>query len=180
MKLGAVILAGGASRRMGRDKAVLNWHGRRAVDRVAELARTAGATAILTAGGDYGMRSVADPTPGGGPLGGLLAGCAALWEEGFSDALILAVDAPTIEPSDLRALLDAGAPGGCYAGLPLPMVIALAALPKGLSSDLPLRGFVATVGLHVMAAPAGAELRLRGANTPEERGALLSGAAHNN
>jgi molybdopterin-guanine dinucleotide biosynthesis protein A len=36
--LGAIILCGGGSRRMGRDKALLDWGGERAIDRVAALA----------------------------------------------------------------------------------------------------------------------------------------------
>ena len=43
MSLGAVILTGGSSRRMGADKAAELWFGVRAVDRVAEVARDCGA-----------------------------------------------------------------------------------------------------------------------------------------
>ncbi|HEY0651236.1 NTP transferase domain-containing protein, partial [Phenylobacterium sp.] len=50
MALGVVILTGGASSRMGADKAALLWGGRRAVDRLADLARELGAAAVLTSG----------------------------------------------------------------------------------------------------------------------------------
>ena len=44
MQLGAIILSGGASSRMGVDKAAMDWLGRRAVDRVADLAFEVGAS----------------------------------------------------------------------------------------------------------------------------------------
>jgi molybdopterin-guanine dinucleotide biosynthesis protein A len=40
---GAIILCGGASRRMGRDKAALDWDGVRAVDRLAAWRECVGA-----------------------------------------------------------------------------------------------------------------------------------------
>jgi molybdenum cofactor guanylyltransferase len=173
MRLGAVILVGGASRRMGQDKASLEWGGRRAVDRVADLARTMGADPVVTAGGDYGLPFVLDPQPQGGPVGGVLAGCEALRLAGCSRALVLAVDAPTLTPADLDGLLQAPAPGAAYAGYPAPMAIDLAALPQDVGADIPFRRLVEIAGLAVLPAPAGAEPRLRGANTPAERRALL-------
>ena len=71
MKLGAIILVGGASSRMGTDKAAQEWDGRRAVDLIADLARLAGAQFILTAGGDYGLPFVADPERLAGPTADL-------------------------------------------------------------------------------------------------------------
>jgi molybdopterin-guanine dinucleotide biosynthesis protein A len=52
---GVLILTGGGSRRMGRDKAALDWGGVRAVDRLAELARALGAQRVLTVGADLGL-----------------------------------------------------------------------------------------------------------------------------
>ncbi|WP_421739047.1 molybdenum cofactor guanylyltransferase [Caulobacter sp.] len=170
---GALILTGGGSRRMGRDKADLDWGGARAVDRVADLARAVGAQPVMTVGTDLGLPWVPDPEPGAGPVGGLLAGVAALRALGVERALILAVDAPTLTTEDLAPLLAAEAPGAAYEDLPLPMVLMVSALPDGAEAGWPLRRLVERAGLLAVAVPAGAEARLRGANTPEERARLI-------
>lgn len=164
--LGAIILCGGGSRRMGRDKALLDWDGQRAVDRVADLARAVGATALVTAGADLGLPWVPDDAAGAGPVGGVLAGARAL---GTERLLVLAVDAPTLTADDLAPLL---ARGGCYEGLPVPMVLAASAIPADAEAGWPLRRFVERAGLVALPVPEGAMARLRGANTPEEREAL--------
>ena len=170
---GALILTGGGSRRMGRDKAALHWDGVRAVDCVADVARAVGARDVLTVGADLGLPWVPDPEPGAGPVGGVLAGVEALRALGLERALILAVDAPTLTVKDLAPLLSAEAPGAAYAGLPLPMALAFSALPDDAVAGWPLRRLVERAGLLTLALPAESEARLRGANTPEERAALL-------
>lgn len=164
--LGAIILCGGGSRRMGRDKALLDWDGQRAVDRVAALARAAGAMALVTAGADLGLPWVPDEAAGAGPVGGVLAGARAL---GTARLLVLAVDAPTVTIEDLAPLLAAG---GYYEGLPVPMVVEAAALPADAQAGWPLRRLVERAGLVALPVPEGAMARLRGANTPEEREVL--------
>lgn len=171
--LGAIILVGGASRRMGVDKAAQDWGGLRAVDRVAELARRAGAERIISAGGDYGLPSVPDPERYAGPVAGLLAGVEALREAGFERGLVLAVDAPTLRLRDLTPLLAEPA-GASYSGFPLPMVLPLGALPQDAEPDWPLRRLVERVGLRQLDCPDEVARRVRGANTPEERQALLA------
>ena len=165
--LGAIILCGGGSRRMGRDKALLAWGGVRAVDRVAALARTVGAEALVTAGADLGLPWVPDDEAGAGPVGGVLAGARAL---GARRLLVLAVDAPTVTAEDLAPLLAAG---GYYDGLPVPMVVEASAIPADAQAGWPLRRLVERAGLVALPVPEGALTRLRGANTPEEREALL-------
>jgi molybdopterin-guanine dinucleotide biosynthesis protein A len=173
MRLGALILVGGASARMGEDKAQLDWGGRRGVDLAADLASAAGAQAIVTAGGDYGLPFVDDPIKGAGPVGGVIAGGARLVAEGLSHALILAVDAPSLELADIAPLLAAPDPGAAFTGFPAPAVIALDALPADASPDWPLRRLVERAGLAWLTPPPRAALRLRGANTPGERAILL-------
>lgn len=173
--LGALILTGGASSRMGADKAALDWGGRRAVDRLWELAREAGAgPAFCVGAGDLGLPRVCEAAPGCGPVGALLAGAQALRAAGAARALVLAVDAPTLTLSDLAPLLAAAPPGASYAGLPLPLVIDLDALPADAAADSPLRALVSRSGARLLTFPKGALGRLRGANTPDERAALLA------
>jgi molybdopterin-guanine dinucleotide biosynthesis protein A len=168
--LGAIILCGGASRRMGRDKAVLDWDGARAVDLVAALARAVGAEALVTAGADLGLPWVPDEAALAGPVGGVLAGARAL---GTARLLVLAVDAPTVTAEDLAPLLVGG---GYYEGLPVPMVLAAGAIPADAEAGWPLRRLVERAGLVSLPAPEGAMARLRGANTPEELQALAKTA----
>jgi molybdopterin-guanine dinucleotide biosynthesis protein A len=173
MTLGAVILVGGASTRMGADKAIQVWQGRRAVDLVADLARAAGAGVVITAGGDYGLPFVSDPPGRAGPAAGLIAGARRLAADGMSHGLFLAVDAPSLRPADLAPLLSAPDPGAAFDGYPLPAVAALSALPTDAPPGLPLRRLIDEAGLAAPTCPPGCALRLRGANTPRERAAVL-------
>jgi molybdenum cofactor guanylyltransferase len=169
--LGVVILTGGAGQRMGADKAELEWGGRRAVDRLADLARSLGAGAVVTAGPrDYGLPVAAEDPPGGGPVAGIVAGLRAL---NASRALVLAVDAPTLTAEDLAPLLTAPAPGAAYEGLHLPLVLHAAALPADAAAGWAMGRLVERAGLARLAVPPGAAERLRGANTPAERETLL-------
>ena len=171
--LGAIILTGGASRRMGVDKASQVWGDRRAVDLVAALAQAAGASRIVTAGGtDFGLPWAADPEPFSGPVAGLLGGVALMGPR-IERFLVLAVDAPTIRPDDLAAILAAPPPGASYQGLPLPMLVDRGALPADAANDWPLKRVVERAGLAILPPPTDAAQRLRGANTPEERAGLL-------
>jgi molybdopterin-guanine dinucleotide biosynthesis protein A len=175
-RLGAIILTGGRSSRMGEDKAAQMWAGRRAADRVADLARALGAGAVVTAGpADLGPPNAPDPVPFSGPVAGVLAGAAALGAE-IDRLLVLAVDAPTLRPADLAPLLAAPGAGAAFAGFPLPMLIARAALPADAEGGWPLRRFVQRAGLAEIAPDPDARLRLRGANTPSERDALARAA----
>lgn len=176
MVLGAIILAGGASSRMGADKASLDWAGQAAVDRVAAVARAAGASLLVTAGGpSRGYPHVEDAVQGGGPVSGLLAGVADLKRKGVDRAVVLAVDAPTIRLEDLVPLIEVTwAPAAAYWGLHLPLVIAIDALPAEAEPGWPLGRVLERAGVARLSPPKDAAARLRGANTPEEREALLA------
>ncbi len=175
MRLGVAILVGGASRRMGTDKALLDWGGMRAVDRCAALGTALGAEHVLTAGGDYGLAFVPDTAPQAGPVAGLLVAARRLQDLGLSHMLALAVDAPTVTPTDLGPLL-ALSEGGCFEGFPLPFYVPIAALDHSAAPDWPLRRLVERAGGQTLACAPDMALRLRGANTPGERLALVEAA----
>ena len=175
MDLVAIILVGGRSTRMGADKAALIWNGRRAIDRVADLARLAGADQVLTAGHNYyGLRRIDDPSPDGGPVAGIAAGIEAARNLGCKRVLVLAVDAPTASLDDLQPLLGSPSPGAAFEGLNLPLVIDVAAAPVEAGAGWPVARLIQHAGLPRLACAPAALERLRGANTVEECDRLLA------
>jgi molybdopterin-guanine dinucleotide biosynthesis protein A len=151
-----------------------DWLGQRAVDRVAAIAAGAGAETVLTVGRrDLGLSAVTDEVEGGGPVAGVVAGCARLHLAGCDRALVLAVDAPTIEPSDLAPLLAAEPPGAAFAHLHFPFVMFLEALPPDAGPGWSVARLLARIGLIQIEPRPDRRPRLRGANTPAEREALL-------
>ena len=171
-QLGAVVLTGGSSSRMGEDKASLRWDGVRAVDRITALGRAVGAIEVVTVGRlEYGPANIGDNLLSG-PVGGVLLGVAAL-RTTCQRVLVLAVDAPTIEPDDLRPLLVSPSPGAAFEGLHLPLVLDVDALPADLAANSSVTMLIAAARLLRLPCPDVARLRLRGANTPEERDLLL-------
>jgi molybdopterin-guanine dinucleotide biosynthesis protein A len=120
-----LLLTGGASRRMGSDKALLEVGGRRLVDRAAEVLTAVADPVIEVGPGWSGLPAVREDPPGSGPLAALSAGAAALRAAGHNGAvLVLAVDMPRVSVELLRFL--AGRPGIATAvpragGFPQPM-----------------------------------------------------------
>jgi molybdopterin-guanine dinucleotide biosynthesis protein A len=159
---------------MGADKARLDWRGVSAIDRLVALSHDLGIQMVLTAGADHGLPAVLDASPGAGPCGGILAAAEWLRAAGYARALILAVDAPTVTACDIRPLLEAGGAGAVYEGLPLPMMIELAAVPPDTEAQWPLKRLAEAAELIVLPCSEEARPRLRGANTPEERLRLLT------
>lgn len=106
MKLLGAILAGGASRRFGSDKALAEIDGRPMLTHVAE--RLSGqCDALIVVGHDWsGLVRVDDrPFPGLGPLGGLAGALAHGAAKGFDAVLTSGCDLPGL-PADLRVRLD--------------------------------------------------------------------------
>jgi molybdenum cofactor guanylyltransferase len=110
MIFSAVILAGGQSSRMGRDKATVELGGQTLLARQLALARGVGATEIFIsgrAGFDYGVtaaRILTDRFPNAGPLAGIDR---ALAEMSAAHLLVLAVDMPRLTVELLQKLAQA-------------------------------------------------------------------------
>jgi len=103
-----VVLAGGASRRMGSDKAFVEVQGRSMLDRttatvaaVADLVIVAGRKEAL-----LGFRAVPDPVDGPvGPLAGLSAALLDAAETGAAAVLLVAVDQAFVRRETLGHLV---------------------------------------------------------------------------
>src|SRR5437588_6479983 len=100
-----LLRTGGASRRMGTDKALLEVDGQRLVDR-AVAALTAVADPVFEVGpGWSGLPAVREDPPGSGPLAAVAAGAAALRATGHDGpVVVLAVDMPQVSVALLRLL----------------------------------------------------------------------------
>ena len=107
----AIVLAGGASTRMGGpDKLAIEVGGKPLLDRVIEGARDAGARTIVVVGPERTTRNatvrwtVEDP-PGGGPVPAIAAGLAALDHHDDAPVVVLAGDLPFAASAGLIARL---------------------------------------------------------------------------
>jgi molybdopterin-guanine dinucleotide biosynthesis protein A len=158
-----VVLAGGASRRLGRDKAALPWTGTTLARRAAAvLAEACGEVVVAGPAGSAptGIEAVPDRFPGCGPLAGLHAG---LERAGGRPIFALACDLPFVEADLVRYLVAfaearvgeasnegawvAADAGGmqplCGVYSPAARAVAAARLRAG---ELEVRGFFAAIG----------------------------------
>ena len=102
----AVLLSGGYSSRMGRNKAELPFGGMRMIDWQLRRLRMLGIDEVLIAGYEGSVERghcVPDIVPHRGPLSGIHAGLAAAKKEA---CLVLSVDAPLVPLAALSALLE--------------------------------------------------------------------------
>lgn len=126
-----VVLAGGQSTRMGRDKALLPIAGKPLVRHLAERMAALGIRRLIVAcgtearGREYGallqglagadeIVTAADAYPGSGPLAGLHAALGAVPERGY--AFVMACDMPTVSVGLFARLLQAAEGGGAQSG----------------------------------------------------------------
>ncbi len=109
----AVILAGGRSTRMGRDKAFLEFRGQPLLARQIALARSLKPVEVVVSGradADYsgfGCPVLRDPVSDAGPLAGIAA---ALEAARAPLVLVLAVDLPCLTREVVATVLAAGEP----------------------------------------------------------------------
>lgn len=103
-----LVVAGGRSRRMGRDKALLPWAGGTLLDHaLGRLRSVCGSVRVLSGAeeryADRGVPVDVDAVPDAGPLGAIYTG---LLHVGAGAGLFLAVDLPTVPVALLRRLLE--------------------------------------------------------------------------
>ena len=140
MNISAVLLAGGESRRMGRDKATLLFHGRPFWQIQLDLLRKLQPEEIfLSARTDpewrpSGVQFVPDRPPSRGPLSGLAA---TLTRIRTDHLLALAIDMPFVTEEVLRSLCNSIEPGRGVIPMIGDRAEPLAAVyPKGAGIDL--------------------------------------------
>jgi molybdopterin-guanine dinucleotide biosynthesis protein A len=186
-----VVLAGGQSRRMGRDKALLELSGETLLERTVHLLSSI-CGEVLVIGRDAsspatsGACALPDDQPGLGPLGGIATALRALRTE---RAFFVACDMPLLQPDLIRYLIsltgeaDAVVPRSAYGPQPLHAVYSVACLPAAESclaeGECAVSTMLARVPTRIVAPdewlpydPHG--LSFLSANTPDEWQTILA------
>jgi molybdopterin-guanine dinucleotide biosynthesis protein A len=139
-----VVLAGGRSSRMGRDKALLPWGEGTLLNHAVALMHSAGVETVKVSGDRPGFDCLPDTTPGAGPgvaISDLLASLPA-----DAAVLVVPVDMPLLTPALLARLASVSGRAAYFEGFPLP-----ALLPTRGPEGQPLRAD-ALRRLHAQAA----------------------------
>lgn len=112
MRVAGAVLCGGASSRMGADKALLVHHGEPFVVHVAGVLRAAGCQPVVAVGGAAGhlLTTIDDLWPGGGAFGGIATavGYFSRVDADPVDAVaVVATDLAALQPQVITALIGA-------------------------------------------------------------------------
>ncbi|MGO4700616.1 molybdenum cofactor guanylyltransferase [Dyella sp. 2RAB6] len=169
-----VVLAGGLSSRMGRDKALLPWRGRPLIEHQLEVLREAGVDEVRVSGLRPDYAGIVDAAPLAGPLGGLASIAQA--QAGEADLLVIPIDMPLLQPALLQRLRSERpqARSVSFAAHVLPLRLRLdehsrMALSELMSRDDPrqrsLRALQAAVGHEELAVAAAEAAQLADCNT---------------
>lgn len=122
MIVAAVVLAAGASTRMGRPKALIEWRGRTFVAHVVAQARAAACSPILVVQGAVPLpplepaRIVINEAWSKGQMSSLRCGLEVALAEEPDGIVVLTVDRPHIAPATVAAVVEAwrSDPGGIW------------------------------------------------------------------
>jgi len=179
-----VVLAGGRSSRMGRDKALLLWQGQPLLQHMQSLLQQAGATRVVISGDYPGFDAIPDQTSELGPLGGIASIASAL-PDGV--LLLVPVDMPLLTPPLLASLVAVEGRCVCHRGHILPLRLHLDDHTRAWlqhATQLPQRErsvramHAALGGIHATL-PTDGERQLVNCNTPDEWAGLAGeGAGH--
>lgn len=106
-----LVLAGGQSRRMGQDKALMRYQGSTLIEKASSLLKAAGCDEVLISRNAAGF--LVDIIEDAGPLGGVHAAIDDLCNakhgsDSLVELLVLPVDMPQMTPQLLKLLVSAG------------------------------------------------------------------------
>lgn len=119
------VLCGGASRRMGRDKALVPVDGVAMALRAADALAAAGAVRVVAVGGDaealgaLGLSTCPDRWPGEGPLGGLVTALHDEEPRAAPIAVVLSCDLTDPDPTAIAGTVRARHEEGADAAVPV-------------------------------------------------------------
>ena len=119
-----IVLAGGASRRMGQDKTDMIWHGHTLLQHACTLLQDIGCASVCVLGRPDLENGLADATPGAGPGQALLQALELARKHSMRGILALPADMPLLSEDILYPLLNApDNMASAWARYPLPLFL---------------------------------------------------------
>lgn len=175
-----VILVGGKSSRMGRDKASLMLNDSRLVDHVAKIITLSGINNVITSGKIKGYEGLPDLVPNKGPVGGICSSLIYCYENLFTSAIIIPVDMPRISVDLMKVLLthSSNAAVAYFENNPLPFTIKVDQLTASYCAktninlsdggELSVKSFLKNFAVSEIKVPKNLIKDLTNTNTPKE------------
>jgi len=161
-KIAGVVLAGGESSRMGRDKALLDYNGKPLLDHMIGLLKQAGFDDIYVSGDLDGYRCIPDSAPHEGPAYAIVGVLEHL--DHYDGVLFVPVDMPLLSIDALRLLIREEK-GGFFKGSPLPAFIPKLSHKKPANS---VKALLENLHIYYLILPPELEQCMTNTNTPEE------------
>ncbi len=197
--VGGIILAAGASSRMGRAKALLpSGDGRTFLECLASGFSEAGLDPLLVVAGSHAdeiaalvrakslpLHLVVNPRPERGQLSSLVAGLDALAGRAIDAVLVTPVDHPLVSPATVRRVVDAWRESGALVVRPErsgrhghPVVFAAALFDELRHADLSVgaRAVIARHSAEVLDVPVGEPGAFEDIDTPDDYRRLVGQA----
>lgn len=168
VKLAGIVLAGGRSSRMGKNKALLHFRGRPLIEHVIDILKQTGVQDIFVSGNLPEYNSVQDDNPFGGPVQAIRS--IMRHKAGYKKYLFVPVDMPLLTPDMLTVLLTQEK-GGYFTGWPLPVCLTL---PLGQSASASVQGYLDDLEVQPVDVPDRYASFMKNANTPQEWKEVLS------
>lgn len=168
-----IVLAGGASRRMGRDKSGMLWHGRTLLQHACKLLDDIGCPTVNILGRPDLKNGLADLQPGAGPGQALLQALDQARSRSLRGILVLPADMPRLTSDILRPLLSVPDNTACaWVRHPLPLFLPASLSPSDPENIKAIRDLLSAGPVERPHLPEALIAQMHNVNTPEDFAAL--------
>lgn len=162
IQIAGIVLAGGKSSRMGRNKALLDFKGRPLVRHMMGILNGLGLKDVYISGSLEGYTCIGDDTPHEGPVRGINNVLQKI--PTYNGYLFVPVDMPFLTPALLNELTSRDK-GGYFTSWPLPLFLLR---PIIMSVSPSVQGFIDENGLSPIDIPPAYAAAMVNLNTPQE------------
>lgn len=162
--IAGIVLAGGKSSRMGKDKALMDFNGQTMLDHMINLLRSSGLKDIRVSGDYTGYDCISDPVDYPGPAAAIKRCMDFMPDHG--GLVFVPVDMPFLSPDSLKNLLRFSQ-GAYYVDKLFPAFIPQQKIENDFTGR-PVMALFEAVGLKGLEIPQGDETSFANINTPED------------